>query len=451
MRKTDVLIIGGSAAGVTSALTVRMRNPKKDILLVRKEEKVMVPCGIPYIFGTVKTSEKNIMPDGGLQKAGVEIIIDEVQNINLDKKMCTLSKGEEIGYDKVIFATGSTPVKPKWLKGVDLENVFTIVKNKVYLDQLQEKLNDKKNVIVIGAGFIGVEVTDELNKSGNNVTLIEKLPHILGLAFDKEFADEGEKLLQKNGVHVITGKGIKEISGNGKVSGVILEDGEQLPADAVLLAMGYLPNSELARKSGLELNEKGFIKVDEYLRTSKPDVFAVGDCAEKKDFFTRKTSTVMLASTACGESRVAGLNLYKLSTPKSFGGTIAVYSTVIGETAFATAGMTEAAAIKENYEIVTGVFEGPDKHPGTLPGTHYQKVKLIASKETKLILGGEIMGGYSSGELINVIGLAIENKMTLTSLLISQVGTHPLLTGSPIGYPLIKAAELAYQNSNNRS
>lgn len=443
MKKTDVLIIGGSAAGVTAALTVKMKNPNKEVLLVRKEDKVMIPCGIPYIFGTFKTSEKNILPDVGLEKSGIEILVDEVVNVNFESKICTFSVSKEIEYDKLIFATGSTPLKPTWLNGSELDNVFNIVKNKVYLDNMQKKLIDKKNIVVIGAGFIGVEISDELNKTDKNVTLVEKLPHILGLAFDKEFADEGEKMLTERGIHVRTGIGIKEITGNGKVSKVILEDGKELSADAVILTMGYVPNSQLALKCGLELNNKGFIKVDEYLRTSVSDVFAVGDCAEKKDYFTRNTSTTMLASTACVESRVVGLNLYKLCTPKSFGGTIAIYSTVIGDTAFATAGLTETLAIKENYEIVTGVFQGPDKHPGSLPGMHNQMIKLIASKETKTILGGEIMGGLSCGELINVIGLAIENKMTLSSLLISQIGTHPILTGSPVGYPLIKAAEVA--------
>lgn len=451
MKKTDVLIVGGSAAGVTAALTVKMKNPQKEVLLVRKEEKVMVPCGIPYVFGTIKTTNNNILPDAGLLKAGVEILVDEVLDIDFQQKCCKLNDSQDIEYDKVIFALGSTPVRPSWLNGSRLNNVFTIKKNKVYLDEVQEKISSLKNIVVVGAGFIGVEVSDELNKAGKHVTLVEKLPHILGLAFDEEFADQGKDILVDRGIDVITGKGIKEIIGNGAVSAVVLENGQKIPADAVVLSMGYIPNSQLALKCGLKLNEKGFIQVDEYLRTSEKDVFAVGDCAEKKDYFTRRTSTTMLASTACGEARVVGLNLYKLSTPKSFGGTIAIYSTVIGDTAFATAGLTESMANRENYEIVTGVFQGPDKHPGSLPGMHSQMIKLIASKDTKTILGGEIMGGFSSGELINVIGLAIENKMTLSSLLISQIGTHPMLTGSPVGYPLIKAAEIACKNANGYS
>ncbi len=449
MKKTDVLIIGGSAAGITTALTAKMKNPGRKITLLRKEEKVMIPCGIPYIFGTIGSTEKNILPDKGLTDAGIEIVIGEATDIDLAEKCCTLLSNEQISFDKLVYATGSSPVKPSWLNGNGFENVFTITKNKVYLDDLMEKINGFEEIVVVGAGFIGVEVSDELNKAGKKVTLVEKLPHILGMAFDSEFADKAREMLENRGVRVITGKGIKEIMGNGTVKGVLLEDEQELKASAVVLSMGYVPNSQLALKSGLKLNEKGFIKVDEYLRTSEPDVFAVGDCAEKKDYFTRKTSTTMLASTACSEARVIGLNLYKLSTPKSFGGTIAIYSTAIGDTAFATAGLTEAMATRENYDIVTGVFQGPDKHPGALPGMHMQMIKLIASKDTRTILGGEVMGGYSCGELINVIGLAIENKMTLSSLLISQIGTHPLLTGSPVGYPLIKAAEMACRPHDN--
>jgi pyruvate/2-oxoglutarate dehydrogenase complex dihydrolipoamide dehydrogenase (E3) component len=150
----------------------------------------------------------------------------------------------------------------------------------------------------------------------------------------------------------------------------------------------------------------------------------------------------MLASTACTEARIAGTNLYKLSAVKTFSGTIAIFSTAIGEISFGAAGLTESIARKEEFDIVTGTFEGVDKHPGTLPGTHKQIVKLIVARESGVILGGEVMGGPSVGELINLIGLAIQNKMTVNSILTAQIGTHPLLTAPPTAYPLIKAAEV---------
>ncbi|HGY11448.1 MAG TPA: pyridine nucleotide-disulfide oxidoreductase, partial [Desulfobacterales bacterium] len=128
---------------------------------------------------------------------------------------------------------------------------------------------------------------------------------------------------------------------------------------------------------------------------------------------------------------------------RSFGGTIAIFSTSFGDVSFAAAGVTENLAKERRFDIVTGSFEGFDKHPGTLPNTHKQLVKLIVSRESGIIIGGEIIGGPSTGELINLIGLAIENQMTVESILTSQIGTHPLLTAPPTAYPLMKAAEIA--------
>jgi len=206
--------------------------------------------------------------------------------------------------------------------------------------------------------------------------------------------------------------------------------------------MGYLPNSDLAKKSGVYVDESGFIAVDEYMRTHEKDIFAIGDCAQKRDFITRKRVPTMLASTACAEARIAGMNLFDIRVLKTFSGTIGIYSTAIGEYAFGTAGITEKRALEEDISVVTGLFEGIDHHPGNLPETQKQTVKLIAAKYSGIILGGEVIGGKSSGELTNVIGIAIQNRITVNSLLVSQIGTHPCLTASPAAYPLIKAAEI---------
>ena len=442
MKKTDVLVIGGSAAGLVSAMTAQSCNPKKEVVLVRKEESVMIPCGIPYIFESIDESKKNILPDGGLNKLGVEIVIDEITSIDKDKKACQTKNGQTISYEKLIIATGSNPIQPLWLKGNDLANVFVIPKNKVYLDMLQKKLEKCKKIITIGAGFIGIEVSDELNKAGKDVTLVEILPKVLGSAFDDEFATEAEECLISRGVKLKTGVGVKEIYGETKVEGVILNNGEKLEADAVILTLGYSPNTNLAKEAGLGTNKFGFIKVDQYGRTETDDIFAAGDCSEKKDFSTGKTSTIMLASTACAEARVAALNLYKLSTVNTFRGTIGIYSTNIGNTSFGVAGLTEEVAKKEGFDVVVGSFTGIDRHPGCLKDAHKQTVKLIASRENGVILGGEALGGVSIGELTNATGFIIQNSMTVNDLLVSQIGTQPMLTASPAGYPLIKAAEI---------
>ena len=442
MENTDVLVIGGSAAGIVVATTGKYFYPDKDFFLIRKEKQVIVPCGIPYIFGSLNNSGQDVVPDSVLTKSGVRLKIGEVISIDQDNKVCRTGDDTEIHFEKLVLAVGSTPVYPEWLKGADLENVFLIPKNKDYLDLIQAKLIACKKVVTIGGGFIGVEMADEINKLGKEVSLVEILPHILLLAFDEELTVKAEEILKSRGVNIITGDGVKEISGEGKVHSVLLSSGRDLKADAVILSMGYQPNIALAENSGIKINDLGFITVDEYMRTNNQDIFAVGDCAEKRSFLTRRQSGIMLASTACAEARVAGMNLYKLSAVKVFGGTIAIFCTAIGDTGFGAAGVTENLAKERGFDFVTGTFEGVDKHPGMLSGTHEQLVKLIVARESGVILGGEVIGGSSTGELINLIGLAIQNRMTVNSILTAQIGTHPLLTGPPTAYPLIKAAEV---------
>ena len=450
MKKTDVLVIGGSAAGMVAAVTGKNCWNEKSFIMVKKQKDVMVPCGIPYIFGTLDGSQQNIMPvDNLMEKAGVESIVGEVVSIDKEAKTVKLSDGELIQYEKLVIATGSTPVKPMWLKGADLDQVFVIPKDRIYLDEMKEKIRDLKKIVVIGAGFIGVEFSDELKKNGHDVVLVEKEKDILCTAFDEEIAARIAAILDGRGVQIKTGIGISEVIGTSKVEGVKLENGETIEADAVILSMGYKPNSELAGNSGIYVDESGFIAVDEFMRTHVKDVFAVGDCAQKRDFITRKRVPTMLASTACAEARVAGMNLFNIHIVKTFSGTIGIYSTAIGEYGFGTAGITEKRANEEEISVVTGTFEGIDRHPGNLPETHKQLVKLIVAQYSGVIIGGEVIGGTSAGELTNVIGIAIQNRMSINSLLISQIGTHPCLTASPAAYPLIKAAEVIASKMRN--
>ncbi len=151
----------------------------------------------------------------------------------------------------------------------------------------------------------------------------------------------------------------------------------------------------------------------------------------------------MLASTACTEARIAALNLYELNTYSAFKGTVGIYSTCIGDSAYGVAGLIEKVAVREGFKIITGSFTGVNRHPGNLEDSHKETVKLIVSGQSGVILGGEALGGKCIGELINVIGIAIQNHMTVHDLILTQIGTQPLLTASPAGFPLIKAAEIA--------
>jgi len=201
-----------------------------------------------------------------------------------------------------------------------------------------------KDIVVIGGGFIGVEFAEQLQKSGKNVILIELQDHCLQQVFDNEICVMAEDELKTNGVNVKTGVSVTKIVGGKEVSGIELSDGEVIKTEAVILGIGVTPNLALAGAAGINIDNKGAIIVDEYMRTSKKDIFAVGDCAEKKCFFTGKSIPVLLVSTAAMEAKVAASSLYGLRFIRENRDTISVFSTKIFKKIFASAGIGERRA-----------------------------------------------------------------------------------------------------------
>jgi NADH oxidase (H2O2-forming) len=442
MKKADVVVIGGSAAGPVAGISCRRRYGDKSVILVRKEEQVLVPCGIPYIFGTVGSPEKNLIPDALLQNNGIELVKGEAVEIDREKKAVSLSTGDTVEYDKLVLATGSSPIDLP-IPGREKANVFAARKDVAYLNNMLHALNNAKAIVIIGGGFIGVEFADECKKGRDcNVTIVELLPHCLQLALDEEFCAEAETVLKDKGINLLVESRVEEILGDNEVSGVRLSGGQELKADVVIMGVGVVPNAELAKKAGLEIGPGKAIAVDGYMRTTTDsNIFACGDCAEKVSFFSGKPSRLMLASIACAEARIAGANLFH--TRYQNPGAVGVFSTIIGERAFACAGLTERAAKQEGYDVVLGESTAPDTHPGGMPGSVSTRVKLLFSKDNGELLGGGISGGKSAAETANVISACIQSKMTAYDVSLFQMGTHPALTASPIVYHLVNAAELA--------
>jgi len=439
--KTDVAVIGGSAAGLTAAITARRHYPDKKILLIRKEEKVLIPCGIPYIFGTVGSVEKNLIPDAILEKNNIELLITEVPEISPSRKSISIKDGYEIEYDKMVLASGSVPSVPP-IPGAGLEGVFAIYKDTNLLMSLQQSLSSARNLVVIGGGFIGVEFADECNKSGSiNATVAEILPHCLALAYDEEFCVAAEELLGQRGIGILTSKKVSALTGNGKVQEVLFDDGQSIPADVVILSTGAKANVELAKEAGFDIGPTGGVSVDNTMKTSDENVFACGDCAEKVSFFDEKPTTLKLASIATYEARIAGANLFEKR--RSNVGTVGVWSTAIGDTALAVAGLTEEMAKGQGYSYVVGSAEAPNRHPGGMPGTANLKLKLVFEKRTGVLLGGQVMGDKAAGEVVNMISACVQQRVTAENIALFQAGTHPALTASPIAYQVVNAAEAA--------
>jgi len=439
MIKTDVLIVGGGAAGIVTALTAKDNYPDKDVTVVRKEEKTLVPCGIPYIFGTLGSVEKDLIPDDILKKGGINLVIDEITSIDLKEKVAEGHNSGKIAFEKLILATGSKPLVPP-IRGVDKENVFQVKKDSKYLSMMKERIKESQDIVIIGGGFIGVEFADELRKLNKNISIVEMLPHVLYNSFDDEFCEMAEAELRRMGVKVYTNTKVKEITGEKSVEGIVLSDSKNLNADLVIVAAGVRPNTELAERMGLKVSMYG-IEVDEYMRTSHPDVFAVGDCAEKRDFFTRKPKLTLLASVATAEARIAGANLYRIKAFKQFKGTLGIFATKVGDLSLGEAGLIERSAKAEGFEYVVGRSNVPDKHPALLPDTSEVSAKLIFTRQGGFFIGGQLAGGETIGEMINLIGFAIESGYTAAKYISLQIGTHPLLTPAPTAPATIKAAE----------
>ena len=438
MREVDVAVLGG-LSGITAGISCRRHYPDKKVLLIRKEGTILVPCGIPYIYGTVGGPENNVIPDGLLESNGIELLKEEAVDVDREKKIITLKDGETVRYDKLVFATGSHPLVPP-IPGIDKENVFSVKKEFDYLSYLMNRMGDAKDLVIIGGGFIGMEFADECRKGRDlNITVVEALPHCLQMAMDDEFCDEAQAKLEETGVKVLVNEKVEAILGDGAVTGVKLASGKEIKADMIILGIGAIPSTNLATKSGLELGFRNTIKVDRYMQTyTDPDVYACGDCAEKVSFFDGRPSGVMLASIATSEARIAGANLYSPTHQNC--GAISVFSTVINERAFGVAGVTERFVKQTRTEYIVTEASAPDTHPGGMPNSTPTKVKLIFTKDTSTLIGGAISGGKPVGEMVNVLSACIMHKMTADDMVKFQMGTHPALTSSPIMYPIVNAA-----------
>jgi NADH oxidase (H2O2-forming) len=452
MESYDVIIIGAGPSGIVTGVTAKKENPEKSFLMIMEEDKGLVPCGIPYVFHDLDDISQNKMGPAPFINAGGEVLVDTVSEVSIQDKTVSLESGRVISWEKLVFATGSVPIKPTFIKGYDLENVEYIKKSYSYIDGLLDKVGPAKEIVVIGGGFIGAEVAEQLAKhEDKNVTLVEKEKHCLYRAFSADFASLSDEHLTNAGVNLLTGCTVTEFRGDGAVEAVVLEDGRSIKADLVLSAIGYRPRSELAQKAGIQITSNGTIRVDNYMRTEAKDVYAVGDCAQTSGFITGRTDNIMLASTATAEARILGYNMFHISLLRPFSGTLSVFSTELDGHVFASAGAIEQTAREANVDYVVGRFEDVDRHPGSLPGAKKTMIKIIVSPENGGIIGGEIYGGKSVGEMINLVGLAIQKHVTVYEMVSFQTGTHPLLTTAPTKYTLVKACENAIQNIRTRN
>jgi NADPH-dependent 2,4-dienoyl-CoA reductase/sulfur reductase-like enzyme len=309
-------------------------------------------------------------------------------------------------------------------------------------------LEPAQNVVVIGGGFSGVEMAEQIVEMGEkagrkkNVTSVEMLPRCLMLACEEEFCIEIERELENIGITIRTNCQAQELTGDENVTGVKLADGEILPADVVVIGIGAQANINLAQECGLDADPRAGIKVDEYMQTSDPDIFAAGDCASKFSSITGQPSGIRLASVACCEAMIAASNLYEKKRKTL--GALGAFSTVVGKRAVAAAGLSTKAAADAGIDFIVGEVTAPNRHPGHLPGSiPDMKIKLIFRKDNSVVIGGHVSGGEAAADMVNIVAIAIQAHLTAEQMAVMQYATHPLLTSSPLSYHVMLAAENA--------
>ena len=438
----DIVIIGGSAGGLSCLISSARLYKDKSKLVIKKEVETPIPCALPYIYGEIGTCKKNVIPNGMVEKMGADLLFDEVEFIDKENKVLKLKNSEEVKYDKLVISTGSIPFKPP-IKNIDSDGVFFIYKNVEISDNLADKIKHSNNIVVVGGGYIGVEFSEQIKEISpeKNVTIIEGLNRCLAMTFDEEFSNEVEDKLRYVGINIVKEKYVEEVIGSNGVERIKLNDGSFIDADLVIVGVGAKANSVLADKSGLKLSERGDLIVDRFQKTSDKHIFAAGDVCESFSFFTHKPLSIKLASVATMQGRIVAENLFENHFPSV--GVIGVYSSKVHDKVYSGAGLTESNAKREGFGFVVGNVKVINRHPDSLSGAKEITMKLIFNKKNKVLIGGQVSGPNEVGSIINQIALAIENKMTAYDLLFLQPATHPKVSVSPIKFHLIAAAENA--------
>ncbi len=417
-----LLVIGGSAGGASVAARARRLNEEAEITIFEKGRDVSFSnCSLPYFTGgVVESSEDLIMmfPEDFKAKHNIDVYTrTEVLSIDRNKKTVSVKdlrsgKIREEAYDKLVLATGTEPVLPKSIAGIDSENVFTI-RSVTDIERLQAKLtqDSTKNVAVVGGGFIGVEVAENLRRIDKNVTLIEGTDQILA-PYDYDMVQVLHKELDDNGVSLHLSSTVTEIAG-GKVKAV--HDGKEfeVPAEAVIMAVGAKPCTDLAEKAGLTIGKTGGIWVDHNYRTSDQDIYAIGDAIESYNALAHAPGRIALAGPTQRQARAAADHIFGIiDSNKGYIGSSCIK--VFGKNAACT-GLNEKEAKRLGYSY-DSVLIFPMDRVGLMPNANYMIFKLVFEVPTGRILGAQAIGTGECDKRVDVIATMITMGGTLEDL-----------------------------------
>jgi NADPH-dependent 2,4-dienoyl-CoA reductase/sulfur reductase-like enzyme/rhodanese-related sulfurtransferase len=432
-----IIVIGGSAAGPKAAAKARRMDEFAEITMFQKGPDLsMASCGYPYYVGGFFDDRNKLLctPTGVVRdpkfywnakgivaRVNTEVIKIDKQNKTIEFVDHTTGEKGKAPYDKLVIATGAKANMPP-IPGTDLEGITTLqsMHDADYLRAIRDGGKVKK-AVVIGGGLIGIETLEALNLAGIELTMIELLPQLLTF-LDWKMAKLVENYL-KTKANVITKNGVAEFLGNnGKLTGVKLQNGTEMPCELAVVAIGVKPNIGLAKEAGLEIGQLGGIRVNEHMQTSDPDIYAAGDCCEIKNTITGKYVLAPYGDLANLEGRVAGQNVVK-GNVAVFPGTIQTGICKLFDYGIGITGLSEDKAEKEGLAFVKVVNASPDK-PGFMDGK-LLVTKLLAEEKTGKILGAQCVGPGDVSKQLAIWATAIKGGLTVDDMVNADLPYAP--------------------------
>ncbi len=411
------IIIGGVAGGASAAARLRRLDEASEIIVLERGEYVsFANCGLPYYIGGVITNKNNLTlqtPESFWSRFHIDVRVNsEAVKINPETKTVTVQnlksgKSYEESYDNLILSPGAEPIKPN-IAGINNDFMFTLrnipdtLKIKEYI-----KSAAPKSAVVVGGGYIGIEMAENLKEAGLEVSIVELADHLIA-PLDFDMAADVHRYIKSKGIHLYLNNGVIAIDGHT----LILQNGG-IHADMVILSVGVRPETELAKKCGIQTNQRRSIIVDKNMRTNLPHIYAVGDAVEVEDFITKSPAFIPLAGPANKQGRIAADNIAGLSS--KYNGTQGSAVLKLFDMTVATTGINEKSAKAAGIDYdKTFIYSG--SHASYYPGGSNMSIKALWDKQTLKILGAQIVGFDGVDKRMDVLATAIRFGAKITDL-----------------------------------
>ena len=417
-----VVIVGGVAGGASAAARIRRLDESAEIIVFEKTGYISYAnCGLPYYIGDVITDSGDLTlqtPESFWTRFRILVKVNhEVTNIDVTKKTVTVKNlltGTECEepYDKLLLSPGAKPVRPN-LPGIDSEKIFSLrtVEDTFRIHDYLEKTK-AQSAVIVGGGYIGIEVAENLKEKGLNVTIVQR-PNQLMNTLDYDMASFVHSKLRAKGISLRLNSNVTSFRQDGERIVTLLEDNSEIAADMVLLAIGVAPENSLAKQAGLKLGVKGSIVVNDRMETSVQDIYAVGDAIQVKHFVTEEDTVIALAGPANKQGRIAADNI--CGGDSHYQGSMGSSIIKIFDMTVAGTGLTEKVAKSMGIDCESVVLS-PASHAGYYPGAKVMTMKVVFEKDTWKLLGAQIVGTEGVDKRLDVLATAMHAGMKANML-----------------------------------